>query len=110
MRKLFPIIYPGSHRFNVEVGRLRGEGLCAFMIAVPWKMLEAHADTVSRNHNVMSLSSLADPGLSALQVCAILEDRDPYNLRDHIGADQAVHHARLLNHLLIWDQLHGGRP
>lgn len=99
--RLFPIIYPGDHKFATEVQRLREEGVLAFVIAVPWRMIVQHEEQAKKNHNGYTISTLnSNGGLGAIDACAILEDRTRAELMAEVGSqDQAVYHIRLLDHI-----------
>lgn len=68
--KLMPIIYPGTHKFRDEVNRLRGAGLLAFMIAVPYDMLDEKASVKFTGETLST--HLGHGGMSAKQAVAIL--------------------------------------
>lgn len=94
--KLMPIIYPGTHRFGDEVNRLRGAGLLAFMIAVPYDMLD-EAASVKFTGEPLGYH-LRHGGISAKQAIAILRGVSQHDLRE----PPEVYHVQLLTLSFNW--------
>lgn len=77
----FPIMPPtiyNAQTWNI----LRDSGVTRIILAVPWGMMERHADQARRNHG-QTLDRLAERGgLAASEACAILGDRPWHAMND----------------------------
>lgn len=92
--KMFPILF--SYKIKEEIAAVRDANGTSVVIALPWLMVKEHEPQALRNHS-QTVQRLAERGgLSAPEMCAVLENR-PYQT---MGYPQA--HARLKQLLSEW--------